>query len=191
MPRSSSSRIFTPTTWKVSAINSVEELSALRIRSVCCYVWNSSAIARTCVMVPRKLSAASTRVWNLAATQQHRLPTSSWVQEIDTAADCKQTLNYNEPTSFSLGSYPDGRPFEVTITMLDANHCPGSSMFISRAQNETDPQVSDHFPRHGCASHWRCPCRWKVSRRFTTQSSSSAVPDAMVVHLTDQSKKAT
>lgn len=40
-----------------------------------------------------------------------------------------EALPYGQPKVFTLG-YESEKPQEITITLLDANHCPGSTMFL-------------------------------------------------------------
>ena len=40
-----------------------------------------------------------------------------------------EAIPYGDPREFELG-YENGEPYKVTITLLDANHCPGSTMYV-------------------------------------------------------------
>ena len=72
-------------------------------------------------------------------------------------ANCsrQEAVPYGVPRRIELG-YQDGKPVEVTITLLDANHCPGSTMLaeIRWVSRKADLQVPDHVVEACCTAYW-------------------------------------
>ncbi|AFR94060.2 hypothetical protein CNAG_07550 [Cryptococcus neoformans var. grubii H99] len=53
-----------------------------------------------------------------------------------------EALPYGQPKVFTLG-YENAKPQEITITLLDANHCPGSTMFLITSDKKTVLHTGD------------------------------------------------
>ncbi|WWD22472.1 hypothetical protein CI109_106965 [Kwoniella shandongensis] len=53
-----------------------------------------------------------------------------------------EAIPYGHPKEFELG-YEHGKPQMVTITLLDANHCPGSAMFLVTSNNKAVLHTGD------------------------------------------------
>ncbi|KAL7418754.1 hypothetical protein Q5752_006437 [Cryptotrichosporon argae] len=56
--------------------------------------------------------------------------------------DLIEAVPYNCPMQYEVG-YENGKPVVVTITVLDANHCPGSTMFLIEGQGKAVLHTGD------------------------------------------------
>ncbi|RXK36735.1 hypothetical protein M231_05970 [Tremella mesenterica] len=57
--------------------------------------------------------------------------------------DLIETIPYGDPKYYDLGYDSLGQPITVTITALDANHCPGSAMFLIKSRDRAVLHTGD------------------------------------------------
>ena len=67
----------------------------------------------------------------------------------------QEAVSYGVPKVYELG-YQDGQPVKVTITLIDANHCPGSTMSVASDTFRSDNQVPHRIGSIRSTAHRRC-----------------------------------
>lgn len=83
----------------------------------------------------RKYEGLSARN-RVVGAQQHVVDMIVSIDE-PLCSDVKETINEGETRDYLLG-YEGGREIRVSITLLDANHCPGSSMYAASSNCSAD-----------------------------------------------------
>ncbi|ODN76108.1 hypothetical protein L202_06041 [Cryptococcus amylolentus CBS 6039] len=76
-----------------------------------------------------------------------------------------QTLPYGVPKEYNI-AYDNGSPVYVTVTLLDANHCPGSAMFLITSPTKAvlhtgdvraDSRFIEYLKRHPALQEFLAP----------------------------------
>ncbi|TYJ54920.1 hypothetical protein B9479_004428 [Cryptococcus floricola] len=81
------------------------------------------------------------------------------------ASGAIQTLPYGVPKEYNI-AYDNGSPVYVTVTLLDANHCPGSAMFLITSPTKAvlhtgdvraDSRFIEYLKRHPALQEFLAP----------------------------------